>query len=334
MIDGAGWRVFRSGCLFILAMLLGAALLAGGYIAVQQRDHATELDRKLNGEAPVSPRWLRVGRTCVTPTPEQLQRDQAMSDVARLAPATGENSSLYYAVRYFGWHWRIIGPVGRCAPATKYYEQLASKLERAGWPFLPEGRNDLELVEHLPPSSWLAERLAKLAFNSYPLTSEPLNYDNRPFARMLLGEQGKHALRWRAEATKEIAPDTKLGTSAAYLAVSIAPQEALPRVEQALVEMTAMALTRRVTRLGEESAFNIRDGYRLYELSHALGRAGSQAQPFSSTIIRLLDYKFASGSHFGLLFLPPTHLCLVARQIGGRALAAARGKSFCRELLR
>ena len=225
-------RKLRFGCLSLLLLLVGAAAAVAAFIAYQRHERTEKLDNSLNGEAPILPTWLRLNRECRPPNADEMRRDTVMADVAEQFPAEPSNAGLYYAIHYFGWHWRIIKDTGRCPPPAAAYQQLGLRLERAGWPHLPEDRNDLRLIEHLPPSRYLSARLGTLAFNPYPLTKGALGYDNRPYARILLAEQGSFAAAWKDKALREIVPDTKLGTSAAYLAVSVAPKEALPLIEQ------------------------------------------------------------------------------------------------------
>jgi hypothetical protein len=316
----------------LLGMAVGAALLTSGYFAIHQSQQRTENLRRLNDEDPLIPGWLRHERPCTALSAAQIEADRVMSDVARTFSGQPTTTGLHYAIEYFGWQWGIIGSLGRCPPAPDYYAQLGAILSKAQWPSLREDRNDLGLAERLPPSEWLAGALARLAFNSYPLTDGPLNYDNRPYARLLLAEQGNYAAPWQNQALKELAGDTKLGTSAAHLAVAINPGEALPRVERLMAEMTEKALARQIRRTTsgrEESAITMEDGARLHELAFALSMAGSRAEPFSRPLIRLLDQDFASGSSFGLLFMPSSTLCIIAKHIGGKAAAEARSRTHC-----
>lgn len=260
-----------------------------------------------------------------------------MANLAKTFSGERSTAGLNYVVQYFGWQWStddqaILGKQRRCPPAPKLYAQIAPILERADWLRPAQERDDLQLIEWLPPSSYIARRLGEKAFDAYPLTRGPLNYDNRPYLRMLLGYQGAYAQPWATLALSAISADSKLGTSAAFLAVATAPDQALPRVADAMRRFIVEAQGRQVTVSNIDPpgrGFTIRDGDRLFELAYALSIAGPRAEPYSEPLIALLDQRFGSGSHFGLLLLEPKGLCPVARHIGGRAAAAANLKPYC-----
>lgn len=260
-----------------------------------------------------------------------------MANLAKKFASHRSSAGLHYTVQYFGWQWWMMDELApnkrrRCPPAMQFYAQIAPVLEKADWLGPAQERNDLKLIERLPPSSYIARRLGEKAFNGSPLTHGSLGYDNRPYLRMLLAYQGGYARPWAAQAMSAITPDTKLGTSAAFLAVSTVPDRALPRVADAMRRFIAEARGRQVTVTDLDPpgrGFTIRDGDRLFELAYALSMAGPRAQPYSEPLIGLLNDKFGSGSHFGLLLLEPKGLCPVARHIGGRAAAAANAKPYC-----
>ena len=283
------------------------------------------------------PRWLRAGHPCNPLNAREAAQDAAMANLATTFASDRSSAGLHYVVRYFGSQWSIIDKVTfsgrrRCPPAPQFYGQIAPILERADWLRPAQESNDLELIERLPSSSYIAKRLGEKAFNGYPLTHGPLGYDNRPYQRMLLAYQGSYARPWATRALSAITPDTKLGTSAAFLAVSTVPDRALPRVADAMRRFVAEAQGRQVTVSDVHppgQGFTIQDGDRLFELAYALSMAGPRAEPYSEPLIGLLDRKFGSGSHFGLLLHEPKGLCPVARRIGGRAAAAANAKPYC-----
>ncbi|MEG3124842.1 hypothetical protein [Sphingomonas sp. GB1N7] len=329
-------RSARVGCFFLVAMLCGAALLVWGHFEWKQGEKSKALDRSLNQEGAIKPRWIRESRPCKPPNTRELAQDTAMSNLAKTFAGKPSSAGLYYVVSYFGWHWSIIDQTTfseqkRCPPAPDLYRQIAPILERADWLRPAQESNDLELIERLPPSSYIAKRLGETAFDAYPLTHNPLGYDNRPYLRMLLAYQGAYARPWAKRALSAITPDTKLGTSAAFLAVATVPDQALPRVAAAMRRFIAEARGRQVTGsdIGPGQGFAIRDGDRLFELAYALSIAGPKAEPYSEALIELFDQRFGAGSHFGLLLLEPKGLCPVARQIGGRAAAAANAKPYC-----
>jgi len=324
--------------LVVIAMLFGAALLGWAQAGWKQRQSRYSLDRILNQEGPITPRWLSELRPCSPPDARQAAQDKAMASLANLFADERDSAGLYYVVQWFGWHWRIDGKTDfnkpdRCPPASYLYGQVAPILERADWLRSAQDRFNLELIERLPASRYIAKRLGETAFNEYPLTRGPLKYDNRPYLRTLLGYQGVYARPWATKALAEIAPDTKLGTSAAFLAVATVPKQALPQVAAALRRFIVDAQVRRVTISDIKpagSGFSVRDGDRLFELAYALSIAGPQAEPYSEPLIKLLDQKFASPAPpFGLILVEPKALCPVARRIGGRVAAAAKGKPFC-----
>jgi len=329
----------RVGCIFVSAMLLGAISLAIVQWRREQVRREAALDRSLNEEGAVAPRWIRLVRRCLPVTAREAMQDAAMADLAATFAERHDTPGLDYVIQYFGWHWAL-GPsatTARCPPAPELYGRIAPIPERADWLRYARDRNDLMLIEHLPPSPYLARRLDELAFGSDALPHSALGYDNRPYTRMLLAYQGSYARPWAAAALAAIAPDTKLGTSAAFLAVSVAPDEALPRVAAAMHRFQAEADARRVAvpNVGPaDRGFATRDGDRLYELAYAMVAAGPRAEPYSDTLVKLLDQKFGVSSHFGLLLLEPKGLCPVARRIGGRAAAAANAKRYCREFER
>ncbi len=319
------------GCMFLVAMLLGAAVLAAGYYAFDWRKKAEARDEMLNGGFPDAPRWVTERRPCRAPDAQELAQDAAMARLATLFD--GERGvGLSYVQQYFGTGYMGFSRTSRCPPAPEFYAQIAPVLERADWLAPALEPIELRLVERLPPSPYLARRLAEKALADYPSIVGPMTYDDRPYLRMLLAYQGSHARPWAKRALAEIAPDTRLGTSAAFLAVSVAPKEALPRVSRAMAEFSATAADRQIEdKFDKTRGFTLRDGHRLRELAYALSTAGPAAEPYSAPLIALLDQRFATGSHFGLLLVEPKELCIVADRIGGRAAAAAQAKPYCRE---
>lgn len=333
-----GTRRVRGGCGFVFAMILGAALLAAAYAWLDKRDYAGKLDQSLNQQGALKPRWLIAEHPCRRPNAEEVAHDAAMARLAEAFRAKRSNVGLGYVIDYFGADWSIdeglrhSPPLRRCPPAPDLYARLAPILEQADWLTYQRTDDELQLVEHVAASPYLARRLAELAFGDASHTNV-LGYDDRPYFRMLLAYQGVHAKPWAPRAMREMDSGSKLGTSAAFLAVAIDPDRALPRVTAAMERLIADASRRQVV-IDDISppgnGFTVRDGDRLYELAFALSMAGSKAEPYSRPLITLLDRRFGTGSHFGLILIEPTELCAVARHIGGRAAVAADGKSFCR----
>jgi hypothetical protein len=320
----------RIGALILIAIGFGVLWIALEYRAHQRRDRQ---ERLLNGEGVIAPNW-RMGE-CRARSADEQRRDQAMIELLDRFPHRVADPGIGYVERYFAWHWRIVGAPGACPPASEHYRRIAAVLVPLGWPRTGTERFELELARWLPASAGLARNLAKLAFAPEPLPYGPLKYDNRPFARMMLAEQGSYARPWGARALAEIAPDTKLGTGAAVLAAATVPQTAAPRIAAAMREMIAQAEPRRERikglRGGPHVVYQVTDSERLTELADALGTAGAAAEPHAAPLIQLLGRSFGSGSHFGLLPSEPRPLCAAAERIGGRAAAAARERAFCRD---
>ena len=331
----------RRGCglmLLIAACLIAGAVLA--VIAVHRIERSSRVDRHdqvMNGGPPIRPVWLRQPRACDAPTPFERKRDEAMAQVAR-ASLAGEpgrdpiNPMLGYAVRYFSWHWSLL-KFKRCAPDRVYVDALLPALEATDWPHVNTQGNELRLVERIAPSPRLAKALAQIAFSPNDPPREAELYDSRPYARMLLGDQGQFARPWAAKARSEISADSKLGTSAAYLAVAAEPRAALPLVKRVMFAKLRSSLGRQVKTYkdsGEANAIRSDDADRLIELSYALGRAGTAADAHSGPLLQALDHGFARAAPpFGLLFTKPTELCRVAAWVGGRTAQIARAKPAC-----
>jgi hypothetical protein len=208
-------------------------------------------------------------------------------------------------------------------------------VDRAGWPQVNTEGNELRLVERLKPSTRLAGALARIAFLDWIPPAPVGSADSRPYARMLLAEQGDFAAPWKAEALTEIGGDTRLGTSAAYLAVSIAPVQALPKVERAMAAKLELSLERQVRAYGDRGdtqAIRPGDADRIIELAYALSMAGAAADRYSGPLLETLDHGFARPAPpFGLLVAKPKELCRVAVRIGGHTAQVASRKPACRE---
>lgn len=333
----------RRGC--GLTLLVAACLIsgAGAAIAVMtslERGHrAEQLDKVLNGGPPIRPVWLRQAAACVPADEYERERDLAMVRAAR-ASLAGRlspdflNPVLHYAIKYFSWHWKLMA-VKRCRPDQTLIDQLLPALEATNWPFVNTQAAELALVERMQIGSRLAHALGKIAFAPGVPPREVAMYDSRPYARMLLGDQEQFARPWAERARSEIDPDTKLGTSAAYLAVASDPGAALPLVKDAMSAKLDQSLRRQVraySETGETDAIRPGDADRLIELAYALGRAGQLADGYTDPLLRTLDHGFARGMPpFGLGVANATELCRVAAWIGGRTASIAQTKRACRE---
>jgi hypothetical protein len=319
----------RRGC--GLTLLVVACLISGAAIAVmvmlrlERSSRAEQQEYVMNGGPPIRPVWLRQPRACEPPTPFERRRDEAMAQVALTSlpghPRDPINPMLSYAVKYFSWHWSLLR-FNRCAPEQDYIDALLPALDATDWPQVNTQGNELRLVERMPRSARLAKALAAIAFSPLVPPREAEPHDSRPYARMLLGDQGEFARPWAVKARSEISGDTKLGTSAAYLAVAADARAALPQVQAAMAAKLRSSLGRQVATWkdkGEANAIRSDDADRLIELAYALAKAGPAADPYGAPILQALDHGIARAAPpFGLLFTKPTELCRAAAWIGGR----------------
>jgi hypothetical protein len=321
--------------LLLLLGLIGGVGLAGW---INATGNADRLSRQLDGGSPIRPIFLRASRQCRARTLEEVRLDNAMLGVAQaIKPSeTNEDSPTYgYVVSYFAWHWSIadLSRIGECKPADDVIKPLAPILDATGWPRANTQLNDLRLVERLPPSKVLAVGLGRIAFLKHLPPTDPGGEDSRPYARQLLAEQGDFSVRWRDAALSDMNGDTRLGTSAAYLAVATAPDVALPLVEKIMAGKLRQSLqsNSRAFRNGSDiKAISSEDGNRLIELGYALARGGERADQYSQPVIAMLDQVIARPSPpFGLMAAEPTEFCLIARHIGGKPSLAAKAKPFC-----
>jgi hypothetical protein len=323
------------GCLGLVLLVAG---FAGGVAALYYFEKAGRDQRtsyRLDGGGPLRPIFLRDSRDCKDLSEADHRLDQAMLDVA--AAAKRNNASFIGplhndVVSYFAWHWSFYGK-GRCPPTEASVQQLAPILEQAGWPQANTPLNDLRLAERLPANKSLANGLASIGFLGWIPPSDLNGEDARPYARQLLAEQGEFALRWSKQALGEISGDSRLGTSAAYLAVATIPDAALPKVRQAMTDKLHDSRNHQVDAYrtgGEVRAIRPDDANRLIELGYALARAGDRAQPYSQPVIDMLSERIARSSPpFGLMTTQPTEFCRIARHIGGKVAETAKGKPFC-----
>lgn len=324
--------------LAVLTLLLGVVGGAAFQSYSEQISNKRAIKERLDGHPPHRSVFLRDNQECNPPSADQIQLDRAMLEVARASAVTEppwDSPALQYVVSYFAWHWRLTGDARqpRCAPTDETFAALGSLMVEASWPNGNTELNDLRLIERLPPMEERAARLARIAFLNWIPPSDVGGEDSRPYARELLAEQGAFALPWLDEALRSIDGDTRLGTSAAYLAVALAPEQGLPMVEKAMAEMLEESHTRLIRAHsdgGRVAAIRSNDANRLIELGYALARGGHQAQSYSAPVIAMLDEVIARAvPPFGLSATAPTEFCRIARHIGGRAADAANAKPFC-----
>jgi hypothetical protein len=320
----------------IITLLLGicGGVAASLYFGLRASEQA--LSTRLNSHPPLRPVFLRDQQACEPRAAEQIKVDHAFLDLvsaASRAKQSWESPVFGHAVAYFAWEWRLASGNRYCPPSNEIVSELGLLMQAANWPRANTELNDLKLLERLPPSRRRANGLAEIAFLSHIPPSNLQGEDARPYARQLLAEQGVFGLPWAERALQEIGGTTRLGTSAAYLAVALTPVEALPQVERLMTETLRRSQARK-TRAhktgGKVFAIRSDDGNRLIELAYALGRGGAQAQPYSAPLIAILDEVIARPMPpFGLGAVAPTEFCRVARHIGGLVEEAANKKPFC-----
>ena len=326
---------FRFGCVSLIILLIGFGFGAATPFLIEKASRKEAEKKRLDGGAPIRPAFLREPQECPKTSDEATDLDNRMVDVGRSVAAsdpTGQSPVNNYVVSYFAWHWRISG-ARRCPPSDQIVQQLAPLLDRYKWPLANTELNDLRLAERLPPSAARAQGLATVGFLGWIPPSTLKGDDSRPYARQLLAEQGRFALPWRAAALREINGETRLGTSAAYLAVATDPVSALPKVQSAMADMLRQSRARSTKAYrtgGEVRAIRGDDANRLIELGYALARGGAAAEPHSQPIIDMLDEVIARAAPpFGLMATKPTEFCRIAKHIGGRVARAASSKDFC-----
>lgn len=330
-------RKFRLGCLGIMIFVAGF----GGGVAAIYYAHKISQDEKvayrLDGAEPLRPVFLRDPRDCKALSAANSRLDRAMLDAATAASSERDNTSFVGPVHddvvsYFAWHWSFYGN-GRCPPANETIQQLAPILESVGWPQANTQLNDLRLAERLPPSMSLANGLAHIGFLGWIPPSTLNGEDARPYARQLLAEQGLFALKWSKQALNEVGGDTRLGTSAAYLAVATNPERALPKVQQAMNDKLRNSQKKRIKAYqtgGEVAAIRPDDANRLIELGYALARAGRKAELYAQPVRDMLNERIARPAPpFGMMAAAPTEFCRIALRIGGAVAEAAKAKPFC-----
>ncbi|WP_146130880.1 hypothetical protein [Sphingopyxis lindanitolerans] len=325
----------RFGCVSLIILLVGFGLGAVAPLLLEKHSRKEADKGRLDGSPPIRPVFLREAQGCPATSNEAADLDSKMLEVGRSLAAsdpTGQSPANSYVVSYFAWHWRISG-ARRCPPPDQIVQQLAPLLDRYKWPLANTELNDLRLAERLPPSASRAEGLATIGFLRWIPPSALKGDDSRPYARQLLAEQGRFALPWREAAFREISGETRLGTSAAYLAVATDPVGALPKVQRTMADMLRRSRARYTQAFrtgGEIQAIKNDDANRLIELGYALARGGAAAEPYSQPIVEMLDEVIARAAPpFGLMATKPTELCRIAKHIGGQVARAANSKDFC-----
>lgn len=319
--------------------MLIAGFLGGvaAFYFIENDEREEKFAFRLDGAGPIRPIFLRDSGSCNESTGADRRLDEAMLAAAISARNARHRFAdpgpiLSGVVSYFAWHWRFYGN-GRCPPSQQQIEQLAPILESAGWPEANTPLNDLQLAERLPARKSLADGLAEIGFLGWIPPSDLKGEDPRPYARQLLAEQGTFALKWGKQALDEVGGDSRLGTSAAYLAVATAPEAALPKVREAMIDKLRRSRAGKIQAYatgGEVPSIRSDDANRLIELGYALARGGNKAERYSEPLIEMLDERIArSAPPFGLMAAKPTEFCRIAFRVGGKAAEKAQRKPFC-----
>lgn len=331
-----GWTA-SFGCLLLLILFIGTLGGIGATYWLRNNNLAERENWRLNGAPPIRPPFLRTAATCLARPEKSISLDAAAFELGQTAFAIEgdfESPVYQYVISYFAWNWRQAdGRRDFCPPAEDLVLRLAPILDAIAWPQANTPLNDLRLIERLPPSRTRANGLGQIAFLEWIPPSDLNGEDSRPYARQLLADQGEFAAKWRDAAFSEINGDTRLGTSAAYLAAAIDPAAALPIIEDVMNRKLTQSLARgtKASRNGGDvSAIRGQDADRLIELGYSLARAGPMARSYGDPIIAMLDELIARPSPpFGLMAARPTEFCRIANHIGGRVASAADERPFC-----
>lgn len=235
------------------------------------------------------------------------------------------------AMRYFSSEYRD-SKSNRCAPADELYRRVSEASRRS-----PHQGNchseHIGPVALMPPSNWMAERLAKCAFEREPITSSSAGYDMRVQWMKALATQDRYALPWFDKAYRNISNSSALGRSAALVAVAADPKRAVSKVSDQLNLALRRAKSRKMKVLSDHGyvlAISPRDINTLEQLAYALSIAGSDADSHAAPLREMADLKFALPSPpFGLLADGLKSLCLIADRIGGETKQHIGAKQYC-----
>lgn len=330
----------RKVLLTMIWLVLGGALGAIAVLCVQsrnaQKEEAEERRRFVQTGDPGAPKWrIRYSQrvACRSVTPSEQSKDKAFIDLLeRKDLSAGQFSS---AIDYFLWgYWD--SKSNRCAPSDAIYRRVSEAIITS-----PRQGNchpeNIGPVSLMPPSNWMAKKLAKCAFESELISASGAKFDLRVQWMHALATQDRYALPWFDQAFKRIDYSTALGRSAALVAVAADPKRALPRVSDELKRALSRAKARRVEVYSDDGntvAISVEDGIALAQLAYALSIGGSDADVYAEPLREMMDLKFALPSPpFGLLAGDLTSLCLMANQIGGQTKKRAQAKQYCKEKL-
>lgn len=322
----------------ILVVVLVIVAFVGGWTAhdaVRRHRVAAEAEnlRMLDSGGARAPLWAQT-TPCRAPTAEERVQDGAALEVLRDFRADQIGLLGWRAVEHFSQPWRRFrARVDVQAPRPCLEAELLPAIAEAavrGGAFDSPTLYDapIALAEQLGPTHpQIVQSIARTAFADHLVPSDILRTDLRPYARLVLAEFGPAARPYGRQAFAQISARDSMGTGAAQIAVAAGQPEALDRVRQLMNGLLAQTPPDKpIPRLTRN---------RLYELAFALGMAGPAAEPYSGPLLQLLDRQVQSfAPPFGLLDLPPTRMCPVAKHIGGAVAAAAARRPYCQGELR
>lgn len=283
----------------------------------------------------VSPKWMAVRSTtemCRPATARERARDQAFLAIL----TRGDLAPVQFAqtLHYFSGGYRE-GRLDRCAPSADTFrtvgEMIRSSQLKSGC--TPEMIGPVNLM---PPSEWMAERLAKCALESSPIRMSGADLDVRILWMNALATQEHFAQPWYNQLSTRMSLPTAYGRSAAGAAMAANLEQALPKVEKLFKRAIGISRSRQIlahSDSGEVEAISPGDGQILMQFAYSLSVAGPKADDFAAPLMEVMELKFAlPAPPFGLLASHMTQLCPIAEHIGGRTATYARTKRFCEEL--
>lgn len=285
-----------------------------------------------NGDAG-EPGWqIRYSKrvACRPVTTTEQSKDEAFLKILErqdLSALQFSNAMRYFSSEY--WDSKS----NRCAPADELYRRVSEAIRKS-----PHQGNchseHIGPVVLMPPSNWMAERLAKCAFEKEPLTSSNASYDMRVQWMKALATQDRYALPWFEKAYRSISNSSPMGRSAALVAVAADPKRAVSKVSDQLTLALRRAKSRQIKVPSDDGnvlAISPRDINTLEQLAYALSIAGSDADAHAAPLREMADLKFALPSPpFGLLAGDLRSLCPMADRIGGATEQYIGAKQYCK----
>ncbi len=321
----------------LIWLVLGSALGAIAVLLIQSSNARKEeaYERKVFAETGDSrePKWREhylKKVACRSVTLIEQSKDKAFLEILERKDLSAQQ--FFYATNYFlNGYWD--DQYSRCAPADAIYSRVSAAIIK-----YPHQGNchpeNIGPVSLMPPSDWMAKRLAKCAFQGEPITGTDAIYDLRVQWMQALATQDRHALPWFDQAYRNITYSSAFGRSAASVAIAADPLRALPRVSEELKRALSRAQSRQVevySTRGNTMAVSSEDVNALEQLAYALSIAGPDADAYAEPLREMMDLKFAlPSSPFGLLAGDLKSLCLIAGQIGGHTNQRAQSKQYCK----